>query len=413
MKRAFFVLAIVILVMGAAAWAEDFTLTGYDILDVTTRYTNGYLYDFSTANVLDYGSVYYLYAYNSSTVNMSGGRGDISAHDSSTVNISGGQINELDAYTSSTVNISDGDVGDFYTYDNSIVNISGGIISSYIEAQGGTVNISGGQINELDAYTSNCVNISGGYVKVIKAGGLQRGVERLNISGGTVEKIQTALTLEGDDHFSYTGSVSDFAPYGIQAVEGTIGELSLRQIDAYDSSIVDIPGGSIGSLWAYDSSTVNISDGSMGSLWAYDSSTVNVSGSVIKFLHAYDSSIVNMSGGSLIGYPYYVPPRLGLIASGSSIVNISGGSIDVGLQASDYSTVIFDGYDFALGSGLSWDIDGKTILGTGILTGMWFDNTSFDINISIHDPTATIMAIPEPATLFFLSLGGLLLRKKK
>jgi hypothetical protein len=91
---------------------------------------------------------------------------------------------------------------------------------------------------------------------------------------------------------------------------------------------------------------------------------------------------------------------------------MSGGSV-TRLYTYDSSTVIFNGYDFSLGSGLSWDIDNQTILGTGSLTGMWFDNTSFEIPIMEHDSTSTIIAIPEPATLLLLTIGSLTIIKRK
>lgn len=270
-------LAVALLAMVTTAQAADFVLTGNQLLDVTTSYTNGYLYEFSTANVLSSGSIVNdLYAYNSSTVNMSGGSTyRFLANDSSTVDMSGGSIYN------------------FYPNGNSTVKISGGSIT--------------------------------------------------------------------------------------------------RWLDVYESSIVNISGGSISGFYASGSSTINISGGS------FSGDIYNEAG------YANDSSILNISGGTFHSY---------LNAMGSSIMFISGGSISE-IFARDNSTVIFDGYNFGLGDGLSWGVDGETILGTGLLTGKWFDNTSFVIPIGrrIGD-TTTIMAVPEPATLFLLTLGGLFLRRR-
>jgi hypothetical protein len=52
------------------------------------------------------------------------------------------------------------------------------------------------------------------------------------------------------------------------------------------------------------------------------------------------------------------------------------------------------------------------IFGTGLLSGEWMNGTSWSTNIYENDSTATII-IPEPATLFLLGLGAVILRKRK
>ena len=69
------------------------------------------------------------------------------------------------------------------------------------------------------------------------------------------------------------------------------------------------------------------------------------------------------------------------------------------------STVVFHAREFQFGEGLS--LDGDRVLGTGILSGEWFDGTPWSVNIVINDATATILAIPEPATMGLVALGGL------
>jgi len=81
------------------------------------------------------------------------------------------------------------------------------------------------------------------------------------------------------------------------------------------------------------------------------------------------------------------------------------------LRARDTSTVTFDGQDFILGTGLS--LDGDKVLGTGGLSGTWMDGTSWTVNITLHDAGATILAIPEPATLSLLALGGLAMLRRR
>jgi hypothetical protein len=193
---------------------------------------------------------------------------------------------------------------------------------------------------------------------------------------------------------------------------GTVSNLILTN----NNSTVNISGGNHGIggslpslFYAKDSSTFNISGGSVdGVLYADIRSTINISGGSMDYiLFPRDSSTVNITGGEIST----------LFAEDSSKVYMSGGSVTSQFCAFERSTAIFDGSDFefapdAFGNMLSWDVDGQTILGTGILTGKWFDDTGFAIKITRNDTTATIMAIPEPCTLLLLGLGGLALRRK-
>jgi hypothetical protein len=76
------------------------------------------------------------------------------------------------------------------------------------------------------------------------------------------------------------------------------------------------------------------------------------------------------------------------------------------LYARDTSVVTFHGRDFSVHGALQWD--GDRVLGTGLLTGEWTDGTLWAVNIMENDAGATIRAIPDPATLSLLALGGAL-----
>jgi hypothetical protein len=193
---------------------------------------------------------------------------------------------------------------------------------------------------------------------------------------------------------------------------------SVSSLDARDYSTVNISSGNVTILYANESSVVgmsggfledhliscalsvvNLSGGNVSRLWPCNSSTANISGGDMEYLTAYDSSTNNISGG----YMAY------LYAEGSSTVNLSGGNVSH-LYAHDSSVVTFYGRDFLASGGLI--LDGERVLGTGNLSGVWMDGTWWAVNIHGNPPTATIRAIPEPATLLLLGLGAVMLRRR-
>ena len=162
----------------------------------------------------------------------------------------------------------------------------------------------------------------------------------------------------------------------------------------YETSTVTVSGASVVYLHTYDTSTVAVSGASVRDLSAYGTSTVAVSGASVDYVDTYGTSSVDISGGR-VDYVY---------TNETSTVDISGGSFYV-LGAQDSSTVTLHGYDFQPTDGLS--LDGNKVVGTGVLIGKWYDGTQWSISISVHDAGASILAIPEPAALALLALGGL------
>ncbi|GEM_PF-1244602 len=271
------------------------------------------------------------------------------------------------------------DDGEAYAETKTTVNI----------VEGGSIPRGERPYNYLRAYNQSIANISGGEVYGLAA----YDSSTVDISGGNIAFGPLGLLTAYD---STTVAISG-------------GEVS-RGLVAYDSSTVDISGGSVNRLGALDSSTVDISGGEVGEFRAWDSSTVDISGGEVSFLNTRNSSTVDISGGEVDG----------LGAGGSSTVDISGGSVDE-LGAWDRSTVTLIGYDFEALDGLELDeveiINGVPqyeVTGTGTLKGTWFGETeSWTIDIGWNDETATIMAIPEPATLALLGLGGLVLLRRR
>ena len=187
----------------------------------------------------------------------------------------------------------------------------------------------------------------------------------------------------------------------------------------YDFSRVDIvTGGSLYQMYAFDSSTVHMSGGSVGDyLYAYNSSTVDISGGNMKYLHMRDSSIGNMSDGGVevlsAGDASVVVITGGAVGrincTQSAIVNISGGSMGQDMDVIGTGHVTFDARNFVLGNGLT--LDGARILGTGILSGEWFDGTPWALSIRTNQ--GPILLVPEPATLSLLALGVLAVLRRR
>ena len=140
----------------------------------------------------------------------------------------------------------------------------------------------------------------------------------------------------------------------------------------------------------------------LGNGWLYDNSSVDVQqGGFVINMWAFDTSTVNISSGGYVG---------GLNANGASIVTIRGGDMGF-LNAQEASITTFFAYDVELFDGLSFD--GNEILGTGSLTGKWFDGTPFAESVWKHEPDAHIFLVPEPTTLSLLALGSLAILRRQ
>jgi len=90
---------------------------------------------------------------------------------------------------------------------------------------------------------------------------------------------------------------------------------------AYNSSVVNMSGGSVANVSAQDSSVVNMTGGSIGQAGVYDAATVNVSGGHINgYLSGLYGGTVNVDGGKIGNSSAYAG-----VAAGSTM-NISGGT---------------------------------------------------------------------------------------
>lgn len=167
-------------------------------------------------------------------------------------------------------------------------------------------------------------------------------------------------------------------------------------ISTYDRSTLNAIYGQAG-VGAFDYSVINIYGGTHWEVFASGHGTVNFSSdSVSEGLGASGFGTANMFGGAV--------EHVGVNDSGT--VNLYGGIITDFLGASRLSTVNIYGYGF------NYDPLGGAYDG-GRVTGFWFDNTSFSIDLYGGETYSHINLIPEPTTFVLLVIGGMLLRKRK
>jgi len=249
---------------------------------------------------------------------------------------------------------------------------------------------------------------------------MRRSIVFLNVAAAVVlaGTARADFVLSGTEHVNVTtshlmGELWDSSTADVLA-EGYV-----NYLDAHNSSSVHVSGGSIDCLWAndtstvnvltngrvsndlyaYNDSTVNVSGGGVFLLSAFDTSSVDISGGSVNYLRARGTSTVNVSGGRISGWLCTYDTSSVDISGGSvnyptvygtSSVHVSGGNISGDLNAYSNSSVVFHGYDFRAIGGLT--LAGDEVLGTGALTGKWFDGTPWAVAINENAPTATIRA---------------------
>lgn len=356
----------------------DFILTGTQHLDVITSHVNGYLYDSSTADIKSGGYVLNAYVDDDALLRVSeyyyGTHGEsaesILSYKGASVNLIGGSVRNVYAYDNSYIDISGGDVGSnlytghLYAYDNSTVNLSSGSIDYLTARVASSVDIVGGSLYVLQGYDVSNIVLSGGSVDHLKVWDT---VTAAIVSGGNADHLLT---------------------YGTSSTTVSGGNVS-EELNTNEASTVNISAGTVGLLNTNGVSNVNVYGGTFDILRANDNSHVNISSdSVISSdLHIRENSSVTISSGNFELLRTY----------NTSNADISGGDF-TNLYAWDTSSITLHGYDFQATGGLS--LIGEEVIGSGVLTGKWHgEDTEWIITIQGQHAGASILAVPEPATL--------------
>jgi hypothetical protein len=181
-----------------------------------------------------------------------------------------------------------------------------------------------------------------------------------------------------------------------------------------DDTVVTMLGGMADFISTYDRSTLNAIYGEAG-VGAFDYSVINIYGGTHWTAYASGHGIVNFSGDavsqSLATSGFGIVNMIGgsvedLHAGGSGTFNLYGGIITDSLNAWDSSQVNVFSY------GLSKTASGG-FYGYGKAYGFWNNGSPFTIDFSTPETYSHVNLIPEPTTFAILSIGRLLLRKRK
>jgi len=133
-----------------------------------------------------------------------------------------------------------------------------------------------------------------------------------------------------------------------------------------------------------------------GEIWMYNDCTLDIFSGEVSRLAAYDVTVTDWFGGQM----------LILWARDNSIINIYGGTLG-DLWVAESSLVNLYAYDV-----ISHPTGGYYNLGW--IEGRYLNSDLyFEFDFAGQDTGSHINVVPEPATLLLLSLGVLLVRKRR
>lgn len=196
-----------------------------------------------------------------------------------------------------------------------------------------------------------------------------------------------------------------------------------RTLQSYENSSILVNKGTVGDhLSAFDDSSIIVNDILLdGGFLAADNATATINGGHMIGLQSASCSNVTINGGTF---------DLDVYVNQNGNVTVTGGSIGRYLDVSNDGIIYLDGTGFELdGQTLSYGdklsdfaelvvpIYGSPYY-TGIITGTLSDKSNLNNQFYIYNTgsfegIADIVIIPEPATITFLGLSYLMLRKRK
>ena len=192
--------------------------------------------------------------------------------------------------------------------------------------------------------------------------------------------------------------VRDGGPRGLE-VPTTLNVVTNGQVlallNCWDNSIVNVFDGFLNGAAGRENSHINVFGGEIRELLGDNNSQITVSsGTVNTGIWTYDQSYAEVSGGLI--------PSV-LVADDDSSIHLSGGVIDYWLKTRGNSEITI------YGSGFNYSY-GSIPVSSGHLTGTLANGDPIDNDFHIYD-NASIILIPEPATLLLLGFGAVIVRK--
>jgi hypothetical protein len=177
---------------------------------------------------------------------------------------------------------------------------------------------------------------------------------------------------------------------------GQFGQAAINKDFYFDGAIT--VGESFGTVNIWNTSLVTMNGGYVNILYGHNSGTLHFSDGEVSGVTGFDTFTTYMSGGTAMGLEF----------GGSSTLYLSGGSVTGYVAARDQAVVHIFGKDF--------DFTPTGVGQSGWLSGMWGDNSSFDIYLRQFTPPfpgsgIVLHTVPEPCTLALCAFSFLLVRR--